>query len=81
MKNSLQKLYVELYHLTKPQLELDVTELPDHQDYWFIYFEEKKPSSIPFIFMVLINKETGKIKFADDYNEEKQWILEAAILR
>ena len=72
---------VELYDLSNPHVEKDVTELPGHEDYWFVYFDEKNKSSIPFVFMVVINRETGKIKFADDYALDKQWILEAALLR
>jgi hypothetical protein len=30
--------------------------------------------------MVVINKQTGKVKFADDYNEGNLWMLEAALL-
>ena len=72
---------VELYDLSRPQVANDVSELPNNEDYWFIFFEETKTSSIPFIFMVVINKQTGKAKFADDYNEGNLWILEAALLR
>jgi len=79
-KQLIKKNVVDLYDLSKPQIARDVTELPDYQEYWFIFFEEKSPGSIPFIFMVLVHKETGKIKFADDYNEGNQWILEAALL-
>ncbi|MBN1869553.1 MAG: hypothetical protein JW847_03135 [Candidatus Omnitrophica bacterium] len=80
-KQLIKENVVDLYELSKPQILDDIADLPNHQDYWFIFFKEKRPSSIPFIFMVLIHQETGKIKFADDYNEEKKWILEAALLR
>jgi len=80
-KQLIKKNVVGLYDLSNPLIARDVAELPDYQDYWFVFFEEKKLGSIPFIFMVLVNKETGKIKFADDYNEGNQWILEAALLR
>jgi hypothetical protein len=75
------KNVVELYYLSNPQLEGDVSALPHNQDYWFIFFEEKQPSSIPFIFMVVINRQTGAVKFADDFNVGSQWILEAALLQ
>lgn len=71
----------DLYQFTKPLVDKDVEELPHHEDYWFIYFEEKRPGSIPFIFMVVVNKGNGRVKFADDYNEGNRWILEAALLR
>ena len=71
---------VDLYDLSRPQIDEDVAELPGHENYWFVFFEEKQPASIPFIFMVLVDKETGKVKYADDHNEGNQWILEAALL-
>lgn len=80
-KQMVKENLVELYDLSNPQVEKDVAELPRYQDYWFIYFDEKRPSGIPFIFMVIIHKETGKVKFADDYDRGKQWILEAGLLR
>lgn len=80
-KQLIKKNVVDLYVFLKPQIARDVNELPNYQDYWFVFFEEKRLSHIPFIFMVLIHKETGKIKFANDYNEGNQWILEAALLR
>ena len=80
-KKLIKENVVDIYNFSSPQIARDVTEFPNHQDYWFIFFEEKKLSSIPFIFMILVDKETGKIKFSDDYNEGNQWILEAALLR
>ncbi len=80
-KQVIKKNIADIYDLSKPRMADDVPELPNNQDYWFVFFEEKRPSSIPFVFMVLVNKETGKIKFSDDYNEGNQWILEAALLR
>jgi hypothetical protein len=71
----------DIYDMTKPRMLPDVTGFRNHQDYWFVFFEEKKPASIPFIFVILVNKENGTIKFSDDYNEGNQWILEAALLR
>jgi hypothetical protein len=76
-----KKNVVDLYYLSRPQIEEDVSGLPGHQDYWFIYFEEKQSENIPFIFMVAVNKQDGRVKFADDYNEGNRWILEAALLR
>jgi hypothetical protein len=76
----IKKNIVDLYRLSDPQVDEDISALPGYEKYWFIYFDEKQPSSIPFIFMVVINKQTGDIKFADDYNEGNRWILEAALL-
>ncbi len=71
----------DIYTLSEPQEARDILDLPGYKDYWFIFFEEKKPSSIPFIFMTVINKKSGKVKFSEDYNEGNEWILEAAFLR
>jgi len=71
----------EIYNLSRPQVVKDVSGLPNHQNYWFISFEEKKASRIPFIFTVIIDKQTGRVKFADDYAHGARWILEAALLR
>ena len=79
-KQLIRKNVIDIYDFSKPQAALDVTDLPNHQDYWFVFFEETRPGNIPFIFMIVINKETGRVKFADDYNEGNQWILEAALL-
>jgi len=71
---------VKIYDLTDPKIVKDVSDLPNYDKYWFVSFREKKYSSIEFIFMALINKDNGKLKFADDYKESKRWILEAALL-
>lgn len=80
-KELIKQNLVRFYDLAQPQIAKDVPSLPSRQDYWFISFEEKKPSSIPFIFTVVINKQTGSVKFANDYARGSQWILEAALLR
>ncbi len=80
-KQLIKRNLADIYGLSNPHVDNDVSDLPNHEDYWFIYFEENKPSSIPFIFMVLVDKKKGKIKFADDYNEGNKWILEATLLR
>ena len=72
---------VKFYDILNPKLMTDVTDLPNHEKYWFVSFKEMKiVSSIEFIFIAIINKETGKVKFSDDIKEEKRWILEAALL-
>jgi len=71
----------EIYDLTNPQLENNVSDLPRHQDFWFISFNERKRGNIPFVFTALINKQTGRVQFADDYAKGKHWILEAALLK
>ncbi len=76
-----KKNVVDLYDLSHPQVEENVSALPNNQNHWFIYFEEKRPSSIPFVFMVVVDKQTGGIQFADDYNEGNLWILESGLLR
>ena len=69
------------YDIDHPRIARDISELPNHEKYWFISFKESKFSSIEYVFMVLIEKETGKVKFADDIQEDKKWILEAALLK
>lgn len=70
-----------IYNLPGAQVAVDVADLPRYQDYWFIFFNERSIVNIKYIFMVVINKKTGSIQFAQDYAEEKRWILEAAMLR
>jgi hypothetical protein len=80
-KQLIRRNISDIYNLLNPQMANDVENLPNNQEYWFVFFQEIKPANIPFIFMVLVHKETGKIKFANDYNEGNQWILEAELLR
>ena len=72
---------VRIYDLAAPQVAQDVSDLPRHQDYWFISFKERKVVNIEYTFMVAVNKRTGDVKFAGDYPVENRWILEAALLR
>jgi len=71
---------VKLYDLANPKNFKDTDELPYNEQYWFIFFKEKKVANIEFVFMTIIDKQTGKVKFANDYKEGKDWILEAALL-
>lgn len=71
---------VKIYDILNPKIVTDVTDLPNHEKYWFVSFKETKNSSITFIFMAIINKNTGRVKFSNDYKEEKRWILEAVLL-
>jgi len=71
---------VKFYDLPNPRIVEDVSDLPDHEKYWFISFKEIKIANIRFIFMVVINRQTGKVKFANDYQEGNRWILEAVLL-
>lgn len=71
---------VKFYDILNPRIMTDVTDLPNHEKYWFVSFKEKKIANIEFVFMALVNKNTGKVRFSDDFKEEKRWILEAALL-
>jgi hypothetical protein len=71
---------VRLYDLLHPRAVQDVADLPRHAEFWFISFKEKRSSSIEFVYMVLVHKETGRVPFADDYAQSKRWVLEAALL-
>jgi hypothetical protein len=69
-----------IYDLSSPRELRDVSDLPNYEKYWFIAFQEKRAANIEFIFVVLVNKSNGKVKLADDFKEDKRWILEAALL-
>ena len=71
---------VKFYDILNPKIVTDVADLPNNEKYWFVSFREKKVANIEFIFMAIINRETGKVKFSDDYKEGKRWILEAVLL-
>lgn len=70
-----------LYALPAPQVAADVAGLPRYEEYWFILFNERGAWTNQYVFMVVINKKNGRIKFARDYTDDKRWILEAALLR
>ena len=72
---------VAIYELAKPQIAANVADLSHSQNYWFVFFNERSSSDIKYIFMAVIDKKDGRIKFAEDYAEEKRWILEAGMLR
>ncbi len=72
---------VAIYELANPQVAADVTDLSRYQDYWFVFFNERNIANIKYVFMAVINKKTGKVKFSQDYAEDTRWILEAAMLR
>ena len=71
---------VKFYNISDPKIVTNVTDLPHHEQYWFVSFKEKKIANIEFIFMAIINRDTGRVKFSDDFKEGKRWILEAALL-
>ncbi len=72
---------VAVYDLANPQVAVSVDDLPNARGHWFIFFDERKVGDMKYVFMVVINKKTGKVKFSQGYAEEKRWILEAAMLR
>ena len=71
---------VKFYDISDPKIVTNVTDLPHHEKYWFVSFKEKKVANIVYIFMAIINRDTGRVKFSDDFKEGKRWILEAALL-
>jgi len=71
---------VKFYDIENPKIVTDVADLPNNEKYWFVSFQEKKKANIEFIFMAIVNRNTGKVKFSDDFKEDKRWILEAALL-
>ena len=70
-----------LYDLPSPQVAADMAGLPRYEEHWFILFNERGAWTNQYVFMVVINKKNGRIKFARDYTEDKRWILEAELLR
>ena len=72
---------VAVYDLANPQVAVSVAGLKRTEGYWFVSFNERDAGSMPYIFMVVVNKGTGEIKFAQGYAQEKHWVLEAAMLR
>ena len=75
----IKKNFVKIYDLSSPVIATNVSDLPNHEQYWFVSFKEKKVSNIEFVFMAVVHRETGRVKFADDFQEDKRWILEAAL--
>lgn len=71
---------VKLYDIADPRIITNVTDLPNHEKYWFVSFKEIKTSHIQYIFMSIINRNNGQVRFSDDFKEDKRWILEAALL-
>ncbi|VAX36531.1 hypothetical protein MNBD_UNCLBAC01-76 [hydrothermal vent metagenome] len=82
-KELIDKNFVEIYDLKNPYAErkVEYKDLPHYQDHWLVFFKERERRSIPSVFTVIIHKETGRIKFADDYAKESLWMLEAALLK
>lgn len=72
---------VRIYDLAAPQVAGDVSDLPRYQDYWFIFFKERKVVNIEYTFMVAVDKKSGDVQYAGDYPAGNRWILEAALLR
>jgi len=71
---------VKFYDILNPKIVTDVADLPNNEKYWFISFKEIKIANIEFIFMAIIDRNTGKVKLSDDFKEDKRWILEAVLL-
>lgn len=70
-----------VYDLASPRVAVNVADLPHSLGHWFIFFDEREAGSFKYIFMAVIDKKTGGVKFSQGYAEEKRWILEAALLR
>lgn len=68
----------DLYDSAAPKIAIDVT-LPNYKQHRFVYFPEKSASSTGYVFMVVIEKATGKIKFAQEYTKDNRPLLEAAL--
>lgn len=69
------------YDLPNPQVAADLTALPRYEEHWFLFFNERGAWTTQYVFMVAINKKSGRIIFAREYTEDKRWVLEAELLR
>lgn len=79
-KELIKKNVIDIYGLTMPEVYNDASDLSGHEKYWFIFFKEKRPSNIPFVYVIVIDRKTGRVKFSEDFNEGNDWILESALL-
>jgi len=73
--------FVKIYDLMNPFFIRNTNGLPDRENYWFVSFKERDYSTVRYVYTVIIHKETGLIKFSDDYPIKSLWILEAALLK
>ena len=67
------------YTLTEPTIMKDFEGVGRQELFWFVAFNEISRSTIPTVYMIVIEKSTGKIKFSKSYVLGKEWILEAAL--
>lgn len=75
-----QKL-AHVYDLTHPQTAANVADLQHADEHWFIVFNNRDIEKIDEDFIVILHKKTGRPKFAQEYNEDQRWLLEAALFR
>ncbi|HLF18402.1 MAG TPA: hypothetical protein VI749_05850 [Candidatus Omnitrophota bacterium] len=69
------------YNLEEPLLLTEFENVPRHEDYWFVGFHEMPKGMFPVVFLVSLNKQTGKIVFSRSYNMENEWVLQATFLK
>jgi len=67
------------YKLSDPKIIVGPAEVRNYNRYWYVSFKETTQSTIPFIYVVVVRKEDGKVCFSDDYQVERKWILESAV--
>ena len=75
------RTYPETYDIDQPKVVSEFENVPHNEKYWFISFNEVEKSKSPGVFMVALNKESGKIVFFRSYNPENEWVLQAAFLK
>ena len=67
------------FDLESPKLVQGPEGVPGLDKYWYVKFDEIKRTIDRYIFIVIIEKTGGRVRFCDDYPEDKEWILESAV--
>jgi len=75
------KTHKEDYLIDEPKVVTQFENVPHHDDFWFVSFQEAEKSVVPDVYMVAIQKEDGKIVFSRAYVPENEWVLEAFFLK
>ena len=78
-KKLIDSFLYQNFQLAKPKIVDGPSHIPSAGRYWYVQFDESSKDSIPYIFMVVVEKHGGTVCFADDYPADKEWILESAV--
>lgn len=73
---------LDLYNTEAPEInKSEYSNLVDFNRYWFVSYYELETSAIPYEYLVLIDKESGKVLYSDDFPQGENFILESKLLR